>query len=65
MLFDLKGKRRRAVQGTYLTLAVLMGLTALSFREMQKRGKSSRPRWRWSVVPASVSESTLVPTSCR
>ncbi len=25
MLFDLKGKRRRAVQGTYLLLAVLMG----------------------------------------
>jgi hypothetical protein len=25
MLFDLKGKRRRFVQGTYLTLAVLMG----------------------------------------
>jgi tetratricopeptide (TPR) repeat protein len=25
MLFDLKGKRRRAVQGTYLTLAILMG----------------------------------------
>jgi hypothetical protein len=25
MLFDLKGKRRRAVQGTYLALAVLMG----------------------------------------
>jgi hypothetical protein len=25
MLFDLKGKRRRVVQGTYLTLAVLMG----------------------------------------
>jgi hypothetical protein len=25
MLFDLKGKRRRAVQATYLTLAVLMG----------------------------------------
>jgi hypothetical protein len=25
MLFDLKGKRRRVVQGTYITLAVLMG----------------------------------------
>jgi hypothetical protein len=25
MLFDLQGKRRRVVQGTYLTLAVLMG----------------------------------------
>src|SRR5215203_111726 len=25
MLFDLRGKRRRAVQATYLTLAVLMG----------------------------------------
>jgi hypothetical protein len=25
MLFDLKGKRRRAVQGTYIMLAVLMG----------------------------------------
>ena len=25
MLFDLKGKRRRTVQITYLTLAVLMG----------------------------------------
>ena len=25
MLFDLKGKRRRAVQATYLTLAILMG----------------------------------------
>lgn len=25
MLFDLKGKRRRVVQGTYVTLAVLMG----------------------------------------
>src|SRR3954452_14085178 len=25
MLFDLKGKRRRVVQGTYLALAVLMG----------------------------------------
>ncbi|MBX5469584.1 MAG: hypothetical protein IRZ21_06770 [Thermoleophilaceae bacterium] len=25
MLFDLKGKRRRAVQGTYLVLALLMG----------------------------------------
>jgi len=25
MLFDLKGKRRRVVQGVYLTLAVLMG----------------------------------------
>jgi hypothetical protein len=25
MIFDLKGKRRRFVQGTYLTLAVLMG----------------------------------------
>ena len=25
MLFDLKGKRRRAVQGTYLGLAILMG----------------------------------------
>ena len=25
MIFDLKGKRRRVVQGTYLTLAVLMG----------------------------------------
>src|ERR671910_3067895 len=25
MLFDLRGKRRRVVQGTYLTLAVLMG----------------------------------------
>ena len=25
MLFDLRGKRRRAVQATYLTLALLMG----------------------------------------
>ncbi|HEX6458570.1 MAG TPA: hypothetical protein VF032_06615 [Thermoleophilaceae bacterium] len=25
MLFDLKGKRRRVVQGTYITLAILMG----------------------------------------
>ena len=25
MLFDLRGRRRRAVQATYLTLAVLMG----------------------------------------
>jgi hypothetical protein len=25
MLFDLKGRRRRVIQGTYLTLAVLMG----------------------------------------
>ena len=25
MLFDLRGRRRRAVQATYLTLAILMG----------------------------------------
>ena len=25
MLFDLRGRRRRAVQGTYLVLAMLMG----------------------------------------
>ena len=25
MLFDLRGRRRRAVQGTYLMLALLMG----------------------------------------
>ncbi len=31
MLFDLKGKRRRAVQGTYLTLAVLMGAGLVLF----------------------------------
>jgi hypothetical protein len=31
MLFDLKGKRRRAVQGTYLTLAILMGAGLVLF----------------------------------
>jgi hypothetical protein len=31
MLFDLKGKRRRAVQGTYLTLAILMGVGLVAF----------------------------------
>jgi hypothetical protein len=31
MLFDLKGKRRRAVQGTYLMLAVLMGVGLVAF----------------------------------
>jgi hypothetical protein len=31
MLFDLKGKRRRAVQGTYLALAVLMGVGLVAF----------------------------------
>lgn len=31
MLFDLKGKRRRAVQGTYLMLAVLMGVGLIAF----------------------------------
>jgi hypothetical protein len=31
MLFDLKGKRRRVVQGTYLTLAVLMGAGLVLF----------------------------------
>lgn len=31
MLFDLKGKRRRAVQGTYLMLAVLMGAGLVLF----------------------------------
>jgi len=31
MLFDLKGRRRRVVQGTYLTLAVLMGAGLVLF----------------------------------
>jgi hypothetical protein len=31
MLFDLKGKRRRMVQGTYLTLAILIGLGLVLF----------------------------------
>ena len=31
MLFDLKGKRRRAVQGTYLTLAILMAAGLILF----------------------------------
>jgi hypothetical protein len=31
MLFDLKGKRRRVVQGTYLTLAILMGAGLVLF----------------------------------
>src|SRR4051794_31518523 len=31
MLFDLKGKRRRVVQGTYLTLAVLLGAGLVLF----------------------------------
>jgi hypothetical protein len=31
MLFDLKGKRRRAVQGTYLMLAILMGVGLVAF----------------------------------
>jgi hypothetical protein len=31
MLFDLKGKRRRVVQGVYLTLAVLMGAGLVLF----------------------------------
>ena len=31
MLFDLKGKRRRAVQATYITLALLMGLGLVGF----------------------------------
>ncbi|MEA2410199.1 MAG: hypothetical protein QOC77_760 [Thermoleophilaceae bacterium] len=31
MLFDLKGKRRRAVQGTYLMLAMLMGVGLIAF----------------------------------
>jgi hypothetical protein len=31
MLFDLKGKRRRAVQGTYLMLAMLMGVGLVAF----------------------------------
>src|ERR671933_179866 len=31
MLFDLKGKRRRTVQATYLTLAVLMGAGLVFF----------------------------------
>ncbi|GAC1315876.1 MAG: hypothetical protein NVSMB25_00560 [Thermoleophilaceae bacterium] len=31
MLFDLKGKRRRAVQGTYLTLAILLGAGLVLF----------------------------------
>jgi hypothetical protein len=31
MLFDLRGKRRRAVQATYLSLAVLMGLGLVGF----------------------------------
>lgn len=31
MLFDLKGKRRRAVQGTYLALAILIGLGLIGF----------------------------------
>jgi hypothetical protein len=31
MLFDLKGKRRRTVQGVYLTLAILMGVGLVAF----------------------------------
>src|SRR4051794_5297565 len=31
MLFDLKGKRRRTVQGVYLTLAILMGAGLVLF----------------------------------
>src|SRR5947209_5381673 len=31
MLFDLKGKRRRAVQGVYLMLAILIGLGLIGF----------------------------------
>src|SRR5215212_3491086 len=31
MLFDLKGKRRRMVQGVYLTLAILMGAGLVLF----------------------------------
>src|SRR4051812_49778186 len=31
MLFDLKGKRRRVVQGVYLTLAILMGAGLVLF----------------------------------
>src|SRR5215212_11654425 len=31
MLFDLKGKRRRMVQGVYLTLAILMGAGLVAF----------------------------------
>src|SRR3954468_10851166 len=31
MLFDLKGKRRRTVQGVYVTLAVLMGAGLVLF----------------------------------
>src|ERR671932_2948702 len=31
MLFDLKGKRRRTVQATYLTLAILMGAGLVLF----------------------------------
>jgi hypothetical protein len=31
MLFDLKGKRRRVVQGTYLTLAILLGAGLVLF----------------------------------
>jgi hypothetical protein len=31
MLFDLKGKRRRVVQGTYLALAVLIGVGLVGF----------------------------------
>jgi hypothetical protein len=31
MLFDLRGKRRRAVQGTYLTLAILLGAGLVFF----------------------------------
>src|SRR5437764_5244135 len=31
MLFDLRGKRRRTVQATYLTLAVLMGAGLVLF----------------------------------
>src|SRR4051794_32494678 len=31
MLFDLKGKRRRAVQATYIILALLMGLGLIGF----------------------------------
>src|SRR4051812_41539302 len=31
MLFDLKGKRRRTVQGVYLMLAVLMGVGLVAF----------------------------------
>src|SRR3954471_383040 len=31
MLFDLKGKRRRTVQGVYLMLAILMGVGLVAF----------------------------------